>query len=72
MRPNEKGLFIYNVNPHFSTSPYSGMLAPTFVFLMRFYLPYGPANTGSYRDHPVVFMTAQLVTMERMELSPVP
>lgn len=72
MRPNEKGLCIYNVDPLVNISPYSGMLAPIFVFLMRSYLPRSPATAGSFRDHPVVFMTAQSVAMERTELSPIP
>lgn len=72
MRPNEKGLFIYNANLPVNVSPYSGMLAPIFVFLIRSYLPCSPATAGSFRDHPVVFMTAQSVAMERTELSPIP
>lgn len=51
---------------------HSGMLAPTFVFLIGSYLPRSPATAGSFRDHPVVFMTAQLVAMEKTELSPIP
>lgn len=72
MRPNEKGLFIYNANPCVDVSPYSGMFSPIFVFLIRSYLPCSPATAGSFRDHPVVFMTAQSVAMERSELSPIP
>lgn len=67
-----KGLFIYNANPLVNTSPYSGMLAPTFVFLIRSYLSHSPATAGSFKDHPGVFMTAQSVAMERTELSPIP
>lgn len=72
MRSKEKGLFIYNANPLVNVSPYFGMLVPIFVFLIRSYLPCSPATAGSFRDHPVVFMTAQSVAMERTELSPVP
>lgn len=67
-----KGLFICSANLLVNAAPYSGMLALTFVFLIGSYLPHRPATVGSFGDHLVVFMTAQLVAMERTELSPVP
>lgn len=67
-----KDYLYINANPLVNTSPYSGMLAPAFVFLIRSYLPCSPATAGSFKDHPVVFMTAQMVAMEKIELSLIP
>lgn len=60
-----------NANPHVIMS-YFSLPAPAFVFLIRSYLPHRPATAGSFRDRPVVFMTAGVVAMERTELSPIP
>ena len=65
MRSNEKGLFIYNAHTLVNTSPYSGILTPTFVFLIRSYLPHSPATAGSFKGQPVLLMTAEMVTVEK-------
>ena len=65
MKSNEKGLFIYNGHPPVNTAPYSGVLAPTFIFLMRSYLPHRPATAGSFKDQPVRLTTAQMITVKK-------
>jgi len=72
MRSNEKGLFIYNAHPLVNTAPYSGILAPTFVFLIRSYLPHSPATAGSFKDQPVLLTRAQMITVKKTWAVPDP
>lgn len=67
-----KRLFLCNANPLVNAAPYSGMLAPTCVFLIGSYLSRSPATAESFRHHSVVFITAHYVAMERTKLSPLP
>ena len=73
MRPNEKGLFIYNAHPLVNTSPYSGILTPTFVFLIRYYLLHSPATAGSFKVPTcTVDDSRDGYCGKKTELSPIP
>ena len=58
LRVNEKVLFTWIMQIPMPAYSYFRILAPAFLFLIRSYLPYRPATAGSFRDCPVMFMTA--------------